>query len=94
MKMCGLIILTPTCEKISSRAKCKLVENKSAPAKVRLQTTAKLARKIIKLATLVKLRSSLQPSLRSAALFLNVFRNPLSANFLNDIINNKSIHCE
>ena len=55
------------------KIECKQVENKSAPAQVRPQTTTKLARKIIQLASLGKLRSSLQPSLCSAALFSNVF---------------------
>ena len=44
------------------------VENRHTPAKVRPQTTAELARKI-SLASLGKLRCSLQPPLRSVCLF-------------------------
>ena len=50
------------------RGKCIYIENSHTPAKVRLQTTAELVRKIY-LATLVKLRCSLQPPLRSVCLF-------------------------
>ena len=63
------------------KIECKQVENKSAPAQVRPQTTTKLARKIIQLAALVKLRSSLLPSLRSADLFSNVFNNSAESDF-------------
>ena len=69
-------------KKNRSQSKCKHVENKAAPAQVRLKTTTKLARKNIHLASLVKLRSSFQPPLCSAALFSNVFNRAPSAIFL------------